>query len=48
MKRMMDNIKKTKQEMWHRKYQIARSRLSLKRFRQQKNFTIDVNVNIKK
>ena len=41
-------MNKTKLEMRRRKFQNLRTRLSLKRFRNTKKVTIDVNLNINK
>ena len=46
--RLLENVNKTKSEIRRHNESIARSRLSLKRFRIDNKVTIDVNVNIKK
>ena len=48
MKQIIENVNKTKIELRRKKFQIARSRLSLKRRKRQNQVTIDVNLNIKK
>ena len=48
VEQMENNIRKTKLEWRRKKFQNAKARLSLKRFRMSKNVTIDVNLNIKK
>ena len=48
MEQMIENMNKTKVEMHHQKFQQAKSRLSLKRFRKANRVTIDLNVNVTK
>ena len=48
MKKMMDNIRKTKAELRRRKLMYARSRLTLKKFCNKNKVTIDVNVKVNK
>ena len=46
--KMVQNVNLTKSEIRRRKYMIARSRLSLKKFKKDNKVTIDLNVNINK
>ena len=46
--KMIENVNKTKSEIRQHNASVARSRLSLKRFRRDNKVTIDVNVNIEK
>ena len=48
MEQMIENVNKTKVELHHKKFQLARSHLSLKSLRQKNSVTIDVNVNVSK
>ena len=47
VEKMEQNVMKTKSEIHKRKLLIARSKLSLKRFRQKGRIVIDVNENLK-
>ena len=46
--KMIENVNKTKQELRRRKFLNAKARLSLKKYRRNNKFTIDLNLNVNK